>query len=139
MGDVGALTLSWGKGPVRHSTYYMDTSRKKLSAAAVTTGRTNVSDAERRRIGQIVHDDRGNASVNWHDAPSDYKRQVFELEEQPGALAIQKAPRTFNPYETAVVPEPRKSVAPKKDLKKLSEWIKLMRDLEERKRRGELE
>lgn len=117
----------------------MDISRKKLSAAAVATGRTNISDAERRRIGRIVHDDRGNASVNWHDAPSDYKRQVFELEEQPGALAIQKAPRTFNPYETATLPEPKKAAGPKKDLKKLSEWIKLMRDLEERKRRGELE
>jgi hypothetical protein len=111
----------------------MDTSRKKRPAAAVATGSTNTSDAERRRIGRIVHDDRGNASVSWHDAPSDYKRQVFELEENPGALAIQKAPRTFNPYETVTLPEP------KKDLKKLSEWIKMMRDLEERKRRGEVE
>lgn len=116
----------------------MDTSRKKQSRAAVATASTNLSDAERRRIGRIVHDDRGNASVNWHDAPSNYKRQVFELEEQPGALALQKAPRTFNPYETATLPEPKKSAGPKKDLKKLSEWIKMMRDLEERKRRGEL-
>jgi hypothetical protein len=117
----------------------MDTSRKKPPAAAVATGSTNNSDAERRRIGRIVHDDRGNASVNWHDAPSDYKRQVFELEEQPGALAVQKVARTFNPYEAATLPESKKSVGPKKDLKKLSEWIKMMRDLEERKRRGELE
>jgi hypothetical protein len=116
----------------------MDTSRTKRPAAAAT-GSTNISDAERRRIGRIVHDDRGNASVNWHDAPSDYTRQVFELEEQPGALAIQKAPRTFNPYETATLPEPKKAAGPKKDLKKLSEWIKMMRDLEERKRREESE
>jgi hypothetical protein len=108
----------------------MDTFRKKLPTA---------SDAERRRIGQIVHDDRGNASVNWHDAPSDYKRQVLEIEEEPGVLAIEKAPRTFNPYETTTLPEPKKSAGPKKDLKKLSEWIKLMRDLEERKRSGEME
>jgi hypothetical protein len=117
----------------------MDTSRKKRPAAAVATGSTNTSDAERRRIGRIVHDDRGNASVSWHDAPSDYKRQVFELEENPGALASQKAPRTFNPYETVTLPEPKKAAGPKKDLKKLSEWIKMMRDLEERKRRGEVE
>jgi len=117
----------------------MDTSRKKPSAATVANGSTNVPDAQRRRIGQIVHDDRGNASVNWHEPPSDYKRQVFELEEQPGALSIQKAARTFNPYETATLPEPKKAAGPKKDLKKLSEWIKMMRDLEERKRRGELE
>jgi hypothetical protein len=116
----------------------MDTSRKKLPAAAVANGNTNVPDAQRRRIGRIVHDDRGNASVNWRDAPSGYKRQVFELEETPGALSIQKAAPTFNPYETATLPEPKKSAGPKKDLKKLSEWIKMMRDLEERKRRGEL-
>ena len=113
----------------------MDTSRKKSPAAS---GSTNISDAKRRRIGQIVHDERGNASVNWLDAPSDYKRQVFELEKQPGSLALQKAPQTFNPYETAALPEPKKSAGPKKDLKKLSEWIKMMRDLEERKRREEL-
>lgn len=117
----------------------MDNSRKKLPTAAGATGSTNVSDAQRRRIGRIVHDDRGNASVDWCYAPSDYKRQVFEIEEHPGALSIQKAPRTFNPYETATLPEPKKSAGPKKDLKKLSEWIKMMRDLEERKRRGELE
>jgi hypothetical protein len=116
----------------------MDTSKKKLSAVAVPTGKTNISDAERRRIGRIVHDDRGNASVNWHDAPTNYKRQVLELEEEPGALAIQKAPRTFNPYEAATLPEPKKAAGAKKDLKKLSEWIKMMRDLEERKRRGEM-
>jgi len=116
----------------------MDTSTKKRTAAAVAGSTTNTSDAQRRRIGRIVHDDRGNASVNWLDAPTDYERQVFELEEQPRALSIQKAPRTFNPYETATLPEPRKSAGPKKDLKKLSEWIKMMRDLEERRRRGEL-
>jgi len=115
----------------------MDTLRKKLPAA-VASGSTNVSDAKRRRIGRIVHDDRGNGSVNWQDAPTGYKRQVFELEDPPRALAIQKSPRTFNPYETAVLPELKKPAGPKKDLKKLSEWIKMMRDLEERKRRGEL-
>jgi len=53
-------------------------------------------------------------------------------------LSIKKAPRTFNPYECATAPEPKKAAGPKKDLKKLSEWIKMMRDLEERKRRGEI-
>jgi len=116
----------------------MDTFRKKFPTAAVESGHTNVSDAERRRIGRIVHDERGNASVNWQDAPSDYKRQVFELEEKPGALALQKVPRTFNPYECATPAERKKSAGPKKDLKKLSEWIKMMRDLEDRKRKGEM-
>jgi hypothetical protein len=35
--------------------------------------------------------------------------------------------------------ESQKSTGPRKDLRKLSEWIKMMRDLEERKRRGEVE
>ncbi len=113
----------------------MDTFKKK--PPAVVNGRGVTTDAERRRIGRIVHDDRGNASVDWHDAPADYKRQVFEIEEEPGGLSIQKAPRTFDPYSRDTLPEPKKTAAPKKDLKKLSEWIKMMRELEERKRRGE--
>jgi len=97
---------------------------------------TNNLDAgmERRRIGRIVHDDRGNASVDWLNAPKDYRREVLELADAPGVLALEKAPRTFNPYECVKLPEPKKSAAPRKDLRKLSEWIKMMRELEERKR-----
>jgi hypothetical protein len=115
----------------------MDTSRKKPLATARQS--SDVTETERRRIGRIVHDDRGNASVDWRDAPPDYKRQVLEIESEPKTLAIQKAPPTFDPYSCGTLPEPKKAVAPKKDLKKLSEWIKLMRELEERKRRGEME
>ena len=115
----------------------MDIFKKKPPAAV--NGGSVTTDAERRRIGRIVHDDRGNASVDWHDAPADYKRQVFEIEEESGGLSIQKAPRTFDPYSRGTLPEAKKAAAPKKDLKKLSEWIKMMRDLEERKRRGEVE
>jgi hypothetical protein len=112
----------------------MENSRKK----ALQVARTDSfgGDAERRRVSRIVHDDRGNASVDWLDAPSDYHRQVFEIEGEPGALSVQQRPRTFNPYECSTVPEPKKAMAPKKDLRKLSEWIKMMRDLEEKKRTG---
>ena len=108
----------------------MDNFRKKPLAASVGS----VGESERRRIGRIIHDDRGNASVDWLDAPSDYKRQVFEIEDEPGGLSLQKAPPSFNPYERSTLPEPKKTQGPKKDLRKLSEWIKMMRDLEERKR-----
>jgi hypothetical protein len=85
----------------------------------------------------VVHDDRGNASVEWRDAPAHYKRPVLEIEpEDSHTLSIQ-TDETCNPYE-------RKAVAPRKpgnttrtDLRKLSEWIKMMRELEEKKRRGE--
>jgi hypothetical protein len=125
----------------------MDNSRKKQQLADWSRGSGDVpsgdtgaieATAERRRVGKIVHDDRGNARVDWLDAPSDYKRQVFEIQEEPaGSLSLEKPKRSFNPYERATLPEPRKSSAPRKDLKKLSEWIKMMRDLEERKRKEE--
>jgi hypothetical protein len=111
----------------------MENSRKKSLHVARTDA---FGDSERRRISRIIHDDRGNARVDWHDAPSGYQRQVFEIEAEPGVLSLQQQPRTFNPYECDTPPEPKKGPAPKKDLRKLSEWIKLMRDLEEKKRSG---
>src|SRR3569833_2852258 len=82
---------------------------------------------QRRRIARIVHDDRGNASVNWLDAPSDYKRPVLEVEDEPGALAIERPRQTFAPYACAPLPAPKRAPAPRKDLRKLSEWIKMLR------------
>jgi len=119
----------------------MDTSRKKSfdSGRHETAGQT-MGNNEWRRIGRIVHDERGNARLDWWDAPADYRRPVLEIESEPHGLAIQKAPQTFDPYARATPPEPsNKASAPRKDLRKLSEWIKMMRDLEERKRRGEVE
>ena len=125
----------------------METSRKKSFDSGrhdTTTGQPmgqKIDNNERRRIGRIVHDDRGNASLAWWDAPADYHRPVLEIESESSGLAIQKPPRTFDPYACATPPEQKKTAAagPRKDLRKLSEWIKLMRDLEERKRRGEVE
>ena len=34
----------------------------------------------RRRLSRIVHDHKGNAMVEWLDAPADYDRQKFEIE-----------------------------------------------------------
>ena len=113
----------------------MDTSRKKSFA---TERRSEPDTAERRRVGRIVHDDRGNASVSWHDAPANYRRQVFEIEsEEKRGLQLQTKPRSFDPYSTAHVPEPKNAAGAKTDLRKLSEWIKMMRELEERKSKGE--
>jgi hypothetical protein len=90
-------------------------------------------EAERRRIATIVHDDRGNASVRWRDAPESHERPVLEVLGNPG-LSI-KSEETFDPYGRGT---PRKSTGntTRTDLRKLSEWIKLMRELEERKRHG---
>lgn len=94
---------------------------------------------ERRRIGRIVRDDRDTASVEWVDAPTDFKRVPLSIE---GTLppGVKRAQGGYNPYET-ISPSKAKPDADKKpvkrDLRKLGAWIKQMRELEERKKRGE--
>ena len=100
-------------------------------------------DSERRRIGKVVHDDRGNASVKWSDAPPDYQRPVLELVED----AAGQPEKAFNPYglgATGSATGPHRTPASTRstgnttrtDLRELSDWIKTMRELEERKRNG---
>jgi hypothetical protein len=94
-------------------------------------------DAERRRIGTVVHDDRGNASVRWEDAPADYQRPVLAVDSAPAP----KSEEGFNPYAPDATGSTAASTrctgtTTRTDLRKLSEWIKMMRELEERKRNG---
>jgi len=89
-------------------------------------------DAERRRIGTVVHDDRGNASVRWLDAPSDYQRPVLEVARD--SAPARKPEESFSPYAHGATRSTAAST--RTDLRKLSEWIKMMRELEERKRNG---
>jgi hypothetical protein len=77
----------------------------------------------RRRLSRIVHDSRGNARVEWIELPADdlmvERRLRLSLEgESPRPAALPAAPLA------------RK----KTDLRKLSEWIKLTREIEERKK-----
>jgi hypothetical protein len=113
----------------------MELSRKKT-----LTPPSGVTDpADRRRVARIIHDDRGNASVKWQDAPPGYKRQVLELERDDShvELSIEATPRSFDPYSCHKPPEPKKAPPPRTDLRKLSEWIKMMREREELKAKGE--
>ena len=97
-------------------------------------------DSERRRIGKVVHDERGNASVRWLDAPADYQRPVLEV--APDGTPVRGPVESFNPYAREVArdtpPASTRSAGntTRTDLRKLSEWIKLTRELEERKRNG---
>jgi hypothetical protein len=93
-------------------------------------------------MGRIVHDDRGQASLEWQDAPANQTRTVLQLEDtarvQRRLKSVRenpstKAPRqdTFNPYQRA--PGTTPAGGPRRDLRKLSKWIKMMRQLEEQK------
>ncbi|HSY06357.1 MAG TPA: hypothetical protein VK803_10465 [Steroidobacteraceae bacterium] len=96
-----------------------------------------VPEAERRRIGTIVHDERGNASVHWRDAPGDIERPVLEVLGDPGLTL--KPEEAFDPYARGAgrgVARKSSGNTTRTDLRKLSEWIKMMRELEERKRNG---
>jgi hypothetical protein len=100
-------------------------------------GNDAVPEAERRRIGRVVHDERGNASVSWRDAPADHKRHVLEVLGE-GSLSL-KSEETFDPYarpKAEAKARPATGNTARTDLRKLSEWIKMMRELEERKRGG---
>jgi hypothetical protein len=101
--------------------------------------------ANRRRVSQIVHDDRGNARVEWIDAGfagQPIERAPLSIESTPargasGKLSVERVRASgFDPYArvgAAHIPEPKKQPGGKRDLRKLGEWIKLKRDLDERK------
>ena len=87
---------------------------------------------DRRRVGTIVHDDRGNASVEWHAAPvAENERPVLEVLGE-GHLTLKREEVSYDPYSSHRTREP--GGGKRTDLRKLSEWIKKMRELEERKR-----
>jgi hypothetical protein len=100
--------------------------------------------SNRRRVSQIVHDDRGNARVEWIDAGFagvQIDRAPLSIESTPARgdsakLSVErKRASGFDPYArvgAAHVPEAKKPQG-KRDLRKLGEWIKLKRELDERK------
>ena len=101
---------------------------------------------ERRRLSRIRHDDRGMAYVEWLDAPCDHERPALSIQDEPGvqphganeALSIRNDD-TFNPYDRRPDLSAR-NAAPRtarRDLRKLSEWMKMMRRLEEQKKNDE--
>jgi len=99
--------------------------RKRFRSEAATPP------AERRRVATIVHDQRGNASVEWRAAPTDQERPVLEVQGERG-LTLKTEDVSYDPYARS---RPRQAGGgTRTDLRKLSEWIKLMRELEERRR-----
>jgi hypothetical protein len=99
--------------------------RKKLTPVDAASA------AERRRVAKVVHDDRGNASIEWQAAPLGEERQVLEVLGEDG-LAVKSDEVSYDPYSRHRPLQARSGR--RTDLRKLSEWIKQMRELEERKR-----
>jgi len=113
--------------------HVLDASTKNLYGAE---DRRQDSTGERRRLSRVRHDDRGNAYVEWVDAPAELiTRPKLEIEDGPRGLELESERKTYDPYANSRV-APRTGNTTRTDLRKLSEWIKMMRDLEERKRAG---
>ena len=101
--------------------------------------------ANRRRASQIVHDERGNARVEWIDvgfAGEPLERAPLTIEATPARgenarLTVERVRSGgFDPYARvggAHVQDAKKPPGGKRDLRKLGEWIKMKRDLEARK------
>jgi hypothetical protein len=100
-----------------------------------TEPRPEETTAEKRRVGRVVHDERGNGSVEWVDVPNEYVRDTLRLLDAP--LSVQQDEDTFNPYDRKPAEKSKDARPVKRDLRKLSEWIKTMRAVEEKKARGE--
>ena len=114
----------------------MDASRKKIDGG---DSRKLDSSGERRRLSRVRHDERGNAYVEWVDAPADLiKRPKLEIQDESTELQLETPQTSCDPYSNRAGAARSKSSgsATRTDLRKLSEWIKMMRELEERKRAG---
>lgn len=105
-------------------------------------------DFPRRQLGRVEHDHLGNARMEW--APLSDRaandRQVLALLDGAEAKAAQPLAidrdhsRGFEPYgsgRTSAFEPPRETPRKPKDLRKLGEWLKMTRELEERRKRGE--
>jgi hypothetical protein len=118
------------------SLHSLDANRKKIE---VGEDLRQDSTGERRRLSRYRHDDRGNGYVEWVDAPAEtIARPKFEIEGEPGQLQLESERRAYDPYANDSAVARKSGNTTRTDLRKLSEWIKMMRELEDRKRsRGE--
>lgn len=99
---------------------------------------------EPKQPGRIAFDDRGNAVYEWNDGrfaadgeegerarrkALDHPGLAFVEDEQPTNTPIQNNAKGlrvgYNPYESGLLP--KKSAAPKRDLRELSKWIEMKR------------
>jgi hypothetical protein len=95
------------------------------------------SSGERRRLSRVRHDDRGNAYVEWVDAPAELvERPKLEIQREPFELELQSDGTACDPYANKSGIARKTGNTTRTNLRQLSEWIKMMRELEERKSAG---
>jgi hypothetical protein len=110
----------------------LESSPKKIEVAE---DRKQDGTGERRRLSRVRHDDRGNAYVEWLDAPAELvERPRFEVQRDSRELQLESEHSACNPYANDSGVARKTGNTTRTDLRKLSEWIKMMRELEERKR-----
>ena len=108
----------------------MDANRKNSGG---TENHKPEATGERRRISRVRHDERGNAYVEWIEAPAALvERPKLEVQREP--LRLEDERKSFDPYASAAGPARKSGNTTRTNLRQLSEWIKMMRELEERKR-----
>jgi hypothetical protein len=113
----------------------LNASTKKIDGAG---DRKADSTGERRRLSRVRHDDRGNAYVEWVDAPAELiERPRLEIQSERGELQLEGHDRAYDPYASHAGAAPKSGNTTRTDLRKLSAWIKMMRELEQRKRNDE--
>jgi hypothetical protein len=113
----------------------LDASTKKIDGKEA---RKLDATGERRRLSRVRHDDRGNAYVEWIDAPAELvERPKLEIAQEPWEAPLDAQGKAFDPYSNASgVARKSTGNTTRTNLRELSEWIKMMRALEERKRNG---
>jgi len=115
----------------------LDASTKKIDGEQ---DRRQDSTGERRRVSRVRHDDRGNAYVEWVDAPAELvKRPKLSIEGDADQLQLETGRKAYDPYSNDSGVARKSGNTTRTDLRKLSEWIKMMREMEERKRVDESE
>ncbi|MBW4050338.1 MAG: hypothetical protein HIU85_02590 [Proteobacteria bacterium] len=113
----------------------MDASTKKIDG---TDACKLDNTGERRRLSRVRHDERGNAYVEWVDAPAELvERPKLEIAREPWEMQMEEERKACDPYSNASGSNPKSTgTTTRTNLRQLSEWIKMMRELEERKRGG---